>query len=140
MPIDYKKYPANWKSEIRPDILKRAENKCEFCKVKNYDIVFRGIINKNQPTEKEVYQTGEAYVYDANNGTFLFKDYYADIWPSSGDMNQTAIKIVLTIAHLDHDIMNNDYSNLRALCQRCHNRHDVGFRKQTRDKNKLKLF
>ena len=34
MPIDYKKYPKNWKSEIRPSILKRANNCCEFCGVK----------------------------------------------------------------------------------------------------------
>ena len=29
MPIDYDDYPANWKTYIRPEILKRAENKCE---------------------------------------------------------------------------------------------------------------
>jgi 5-methylcytosine-specific restriction endonuclease McrA len=33
-------------------------------------------------------------------------------------------RIVLTIAHLDHDISNNEPSNLRALCQRCHLRWD----------------
>lgn len=36
MPIDYKKYPKNWLSEIRPRVLKRADNKCEFCGVENY--------------------------------------------------------------------------------------------------------
>jgi hypothetical protein len=30
MPINYNKYPENWKSEIIPRIIKRAENKCEF--------------------------------------------------------------------------------------------------------------
>jgi 5-methylcytosine-specific restriction endonuclease McrA len=35
MPINYKKYPINWK-EIRKRILKRAKNKCEFCKAENY--------------------------------------------------------------------------------------------------------
>lgn len=34
------------------------------------------------------------------------------------------IKIVLTIAHLDHDITNNDASNLKALCQKCHLNYD----------------
>ncbi len=37
MPIDYSKYPDNWKTEIRPDILKRADNRCEWCGVDNYD-------------------------------------------------------------------------------------------------------
>jgi len=34
------------------------------------------------------------------------------------------IKIILTIAHLDHDINNNDYLNLKALCQKCHLNYD----------------
>lgn len=36
MPIDYKKYPSNWKTEIRPYVLNRSKHRCEFCKVKNY--------------------------------------------------------------------------------------------------------
>lgn len=36
MPCDYSRYPKNWKTEIRPSILRRAENKCEFCGVENY--------------------------------------------------------------------------------------------------------
>lgn len=33
-------------------------------------------------------------------------------------------KVVLTVAHLDHDKNNNRFSNLAALCQRCHLTHD----------------
>ena len=40
--------------------------------------------------------------------------------------------IVLTIAHLDHDPRNSDPSNLKALCQRCHNRHDAKDRAKNR--------
>ena len=36
MPIDYKKYPNNWKL-IRADILKRAGGCCELCGAKNYE-------------------------------------------------------------------------------------------------------
>jgi hypothetical protein len=36
MPIDYSKYPPNWKSEIRPRILERACNCCEVCGSKNH--------------------------------------------------------------------------------------------------------
>jgi len=90
MPCDYKKYPANWKTEIRPRILKRAKNKCEFCRVENY---------KNHPV--------------------------------------TGSRVILTIAHLDHNTENNTDDNLRALCQRCHNGHDIEFRKQNRIKNRI---
>lgn len=34
------------------------------------------------------------------------------------------VRVVLTIAHLDHNPTNNVDSNLRALCQRCHLRYD----------------
>jgi len=40
MPIDYKKYPTDWK-ERRERILKRAKNKCEFCGTLNGDFGYR---------------------------------------------------------------------------------------------------
>jgi hypothetical protein len=33
-------------------------------------------------------------------------------------------RVVLATAHLDHDPTNNRLRNLKALCQRCHMRHD----------------
>jgi len=38
---------------------------------------------------------------------------------------ETGSRVVLTISHTDHDITNNDPTNLRALCQRCHLQHDA---------------
>jgi len=38
MSCDYKKYPSNWKTEIRPAIMQRAKNRCEFCGVKHYSV------------------------------------------------------------------------------------------------------
>ena len=37
----------------------------------------------------------------------------------------TGSKVILTVAHLDHDITNNSFFNLRALCQRCHLQYDA---------------
>lgn len=34
-------------------------------------------------------------------------------------------KIILTVAHMDHDKTNNRRSNLKALCQKCHLGHDI---------------
>lgn len=36
-PENKKRYPQNWK-KIRADILKRANNRCEFCGIENYSI------------------------------------------------------------------------------------------------------
>jgi tRNA(Ile)-lysidine synthase TilS/MesJ len=45
-------------------------------------------------------------------------------------------KIVLTVAHLDHNLSNNDYSNLKALCQKCHLNYD----KEHHSKNRRKTI
>ena len=60
---------------------------------------------------------------------------YADV-----PRDKKSVRVVLTIAHLDHDPTNNgvlgDRPNLKALCQRCHNRWDVDHRKETRARTK----
>lgn len=37
----------------------------------------------------------------------------------------TGSKVVLTVAHLDHDESSRDPANLRAMCQRCHLTYDA---------------
>jgi ribosomal protein L37AE/L43A len=139
MPIDYKKYPSNWKTEIRPAILERAKNCCEFCGVPNHKLITRGIWNN-----KECYQDEDGTIYDADTSEVIGSVETKHALSVLGKVNPTnkVIKVVLTIAHLDHDVNNNDFSNLKALCQRCHNRYDASFRKQNRKKNKgiLSLF
>lgn len=42
----------------------------------------------------------------------------------------TGAVVVLTVAHLDHQPENCADENLRALCQRCHNRYDQPHRRK----------
>ena len=108
MPCDYRKYPANWK-EIRASILTRAENRCEKCDVQNHALGYRNWAGVFVPT--------------------------GDHWPEGErllSVQAKVFKIVLTVAHLDHDVTNNEPKNLAALCQQCHNRHDVAHRAETR--------
>ncbi len=42
----------------------------------------------------------------------------------------TGSKVVLTVAHLDHDPTNNERDNLKCWCQRCHNTYDMPMRRQ----------
>ena len=57
----------------------------------------------------------------------------------------TGSRVVLTVAHLDHDKSNNRFSNLKALCQRCHLTLDAKQHAQSRKygsewkKNQLSL-
>jgi hypothetical protein len=124
MPINYKLYPPNWKTEIRPAILKRANNCCEYCGVKNYS---RGARDFNGEWFHEI----QIDNMNSDTGFWHFQS-----------MHVKTIKIVLTIAHLDHDVANNDHSNLKALCQKCHlsldhNQHRENARKTNQKKKGL---
>lgn len=114
MPIDYKRYPPNWKTEIRPRILERAQNKCEWCGVRNESIIVR---------------TGNKwrYICSTEHDMIHAKVRYSG-YNYSGALKRLGFtKIVLTIAHLDHDADNHDVTDdrLAALCQRCHLKHDM---------------
>ena len=47
----------------------------------------------------------------------------------------TGSKVILTVAHLDHNPANNADDNLAALCQRCHNTYDAPKRASNRKHN-----
>lgn len=117
--IDYKEYPANWKTEIVPRIKARAgevldtdgkivaEAKCEWCHVTNHERGARDRFGKwHTETAIENMNSGQ--------GMDLFTEF------------PKFITIILTTAHLDHDKLNHDVSDdrLAALCQRCHLNHD----------------
>lgn len=59
-------------------------------------------------------------------------------WDDEGRFLGFGPRVVLTIAHLDHTPENCDPSNLRALCQKCHNRYDAKHRAETRAQTKAK--
>lgn len=50
---------------------------------------------------------------------------------------EDVITIVLTVAHLDHDINNNSFFNLEAMCQKCHLGYDAKHHAETRRKNRI---
>jgi len=116
MPCDYKNYPPNWKSEIRPAILERCGNKCFFCGVENGKFGWRS-------AEGNFYDS--KYIIDAleNYGDDLFSNVLKNCYDKKGNPTK-GITIVLTIMHLDHDTTNNNYSNLAAGCQKCHLNYD----------------
>ncbi|MCA3194291.1 MULTISPECIES: hypothetical protein [unclassified Cupriavidus] len=108
------RYPANWK-QIRAEILKRAEDKCEKCKAQNGDIIVRGL-----GRDAGTYMTHEADVFDSETGEYLGQRRMSEY-----ECNGNGVKIVLTIAHLDHTPENCEPDNLRAWCQRCHLAYDA---------------
>jgi hypothetical protein len=106
MPMDMSKYPADWKAiskRIRED---RAGNKCEWCGVENKAYGARDRFDA-------WHDESEIAGMSNGTGTHYFGDY------------PKMIKVVLTVAHLNHDTTDNRDENLAALCQRCHLRHDA---------------
>jgi hypothetical protein len=50
---------------------------------------------------------------------------------------RTGKRVVLTVAHLDHDLTHNEDENLRALCQPCHLAYDAEHHAETRRKKRI---
>lgn len=139
MPIsdDIKKfYPDNWQ-EIRENVLTRAtirldtesgepmpnpddhltnHAQCEWCGAPNGEGVFR---LQDDPGSWSWAVDPSASWY-GDGGEFLgqFNEEGVLLWCDK------PTKIVLTIAHLDHDPRCDDPERLRALCQRCHLTYD----------------
>lgn len=111
-PENKARYPKDWKA-IRARILERAGNCCEWCHVPNKARIARG-----QGDDEGLYMTETADIYCADTG-----HHHGQTHMSNFDWARW-INIVLTIAHLDHTPENCADENLRALCQRCHLKHD----------------
>lgn len=116
-PENRARYPANWK-EIRAQILERAKHRCERCQVPNGAMIARG-----QGRHAGTYYDRDGHIRDEETGKVLGFcrecEYEARAW---------MVRVVLTIAHLDHTPENCDPANLQALCQTCHNRLDAPMR------------
>ena len=116
MPVDYSKYPPNWKAEIVPRILERAQNCCEFCGIPNRKHVFSVPINIKSDGK---YSVRRLWITDPSDVNRL------RLHTRAGEVKQ--VRVTLTIAHLDHDETNHDVTDdrLKALCQPCHLNYDA---------------
>jgi len=119
-PENRSRYPENWDSEIVPSIRERSGNRCE-C---------RGEcgIHANSGPSPHVGEIGGRC--PARNGEIGY-------WDEGGwhryrplfDGPRKTVKIVLTVAHLNHTPEDCRDENLLHLCQRCHNRYDAPMRR-----------
>lgn len=118
-PENASRYPKDW-PKIRAAILERALNRCEKCLVPNRTRIARGA-----GKDVDTYMLDSAEVFCADSGQYLGQCRH-------GDYELLRMTdVVLTIAHLDHTPENCAPENLKALCQRCHLRHDQQHHKET---------
>lgn len=111
-PENKTRYPKDWPA-ISKKVREEAGNRCETCKAPNGEVVIRGA---GQWDGTYMVETGEVF----DHGTGEFKGY-----ARGSEYYGRAVKIVLTVAHLDHQPENCAPENLKALCQRCHLRLDA---------------
>ncbi|HKU79612.1 MAG TPA: hypothetical protein VJQ42_07180 [Rhodanobacteraceae bacterium] len=112
------RYPADWKLRSRFVRMVRSRGRCEWCGVQQYAVVLRGSWR----------------VVDQHASYAEARQDVADKYASSFGLDATDpcpwTIVVLTTAHV-HDQRPEAASllNLAALCQRCHNRHDLPMRR-----------
>lgn len=104
MPCNKTLYPLDWK-EIRQRILERATHQCEQCGVSNHSWGYRE----------------DGFFICVNKARLQSDGYHRT--PFLLGTNKI-IMIVLTVAHINHDTVDNREENLAAWCQACHLRHD----------------
>lgn len=112
------RYPKEWPA-ISLRVRERAGNRCEFCGLKNYALGGRTKDGK--------------WLAARPLGEKLLRLEWpkpGDIaWCGNGETEGQArlkiVRIVLTVAHLDHTPENCADENLKALCQRCHLTYDA---------------
>lgn len=97
-PENLKLYPKFWKWLSYGIRFGRADGGCE-CSGEC------GELHQLREMLKKVKNCSEAHGYPA-------------IWTNR------KVKVILTVAHLDHNPRNSDPKNLKAMCQRCHLRYD----------------
>lgn len=93
------KYPEDWNDRIRPFILARDGYKCDDCGAKH-----------------------RATGYYVNNVFMPLGDQFQIDWAKQQGFKVG--KIHLQIAHLDQNPANNEFSNLKSKCPKCHLRFD----------------
>jgi hypothetical protein len=124
--INYKNYPPNWLTEIRPRILKRAYNRCEQCSVPDRALIKR---NTSDKFKWVIFDTEELGYVHPNGRPLTYEQ-------RERDYTENEVIVILTIHHIGipkpdgsagdpHDKMDCRDDNLIALCQRCHLLQDL---------------
>lgn len=109
----------HWQA-IRRRIHERAGGKCENCA---------------KPDRASILVTRGGYWRDTSGAKPVWRGDNGDQARPPHAWVQYTIRVVLMVAHLDHDPENNSEANLRLLCQHCHLKHDYWFHRATARRN-----
>lgn len=118
-PENKDRYPDDWK-EISLRIREEAGQLCEWCQKPNRELV--------------TVASGGRW-YDAT--CYMWRGSDGDLLSENPKLHETRdIKVVLTVAHLNHTPEDNRRENLKALCQACHLAYDAPHKAAERRRRK----
>lgn len=112
------RYPADWKA-ISASVREDAGQKCERCSAPNGKLIRRGKTSDGRSVWRHVGASDYEDGHCADTGKMV-----PDSTPDVVDY-RNPIRVVLTVAHLNHQPEDCARANLRALCQRCHLTYDA---------------
>lgn len=127
------RYPRDWNQISEYIRFQRAHNRCEVCGIANYAVIKRLKHGKYRYLSQQEWNMVHARIQHSHSTMAESLKYHG------------FTKVVLTVGHLDHIPENSDYSNLKAMCQYCHNKYDREHRLQSRKKkyigkNQISMF
>ena len=128
------RYPDDWK-HISRSIREAAGNVCQACGVENGRLIYRG-----SHELRPAWRYADDSVFMPSRCSFDGSDIPGTTWDDFDKAKGEPVRVVLTVAHLDHQPENCAPDNLRAWCQRCHNAYDAPMRARgAADRRKAKL-
>lgn len=114
-------YGREWRTVTQPRILERAGNKCEACDVPNHTDVTR--IGGCWLDQTVSWTDGVIEHWRGTDGSFIV---------DRPDGRERRIRVVLTVAHLNHISGDDRDENLKAWCQWCHLNYDKAHHAESR--------
>lgn len=117
----------HWK-EVRARILQRANNQCEQCGKPNRRHVWVGKTS-GEPQFWTLRKLSRHWISCATAQPFFYPIRPSVLWRS---LAPRRIRVILTIAHLNHIPGDDRAENLKALCQWCHLNYDKFHHKESR--------
>jgi hypothetical protein len=126
-------YGRHWRTVTRPRILERAGHKCEQCGKPDRAIVFT-------VTGKVVLAPHDIWPYMfwvAEKGGEVWRDQFGKPFPDFKiKLLPRKVRVVLTVAHLNHVAGDDRDKNLQALCQWHHLHLDASHHRESRQTRK----
>ena len=111
-------YPIDWPQISASIRFGRARDRCEHCA---------------RPHLAWVLQMEDGRWWDQDHGHW--RDSTGRVRRGEALARPRLTRVVLACAHLNHDPTSNRFSNLAALCQRCHLAHDRAEHRRRRWRN-----